>query len=62
MIPKVDQTKCIGCGFCVGVAPEVFQLNAEGKSEIIGGVDFTAHEAKIKEAAAGCPVSAITIE
>ncbi|MFZ5365100.1 MAG: ferredoxin [Patescibacteria group bacterium] len=62
MMPKVDQEKCIGCGFCSGVASEVFRLNEEGKSEVISGVDFSQHEEKIKTAAQGCPVAAITIE
>ena len=27
---------CIGCGTCVGVAPDVFEMNDEGLSSVIG--------------------------
>ncbi len=62
MIPKVDQEKCIGCGFCVGVAPEVFKMNDENKSEVIEGVDYDSQREKVMQAVEGCPVSAITAE
>ncbi len=53
---SVDQNKCIGCGLCAGVCPAVFQMNADGKSEVIAQVD----EACARNAAASCPVNAIT--
>ncbi len=31
----VDQEVCIGCGNCVGIAPEHFELNEWGKSSVI---------------------------
>ena len=32
---KVNKVRCIGSGDCVETAPAVFQLDAEGKSEVI---------------------------
>ena len=30
---KIDQDKCIGCGACVGMCPEVFELK-DGKAHV----------------------------
>jgi ferredoxin len=53
---KVDQDKCIGCGLCVGICPEVFQMNADGKSEVLKQSD----SADAQNALASCPVNAIS--
>jgi len=55
---KVDQDKCIGCGLCASTSPENFVMNADGKAEALKN---EADEAA-KEAAANCPVGAITAE
>ena len=37
MIPlevSVDQDACIGCGLCIGVCPEVFEFNENGRSSV----------------------------
>ncbi|MGE5425962.1 MAG: ferredoxin [Bacillota bacterium] len=54
---KVDQKKCIGCGLCVSMCPEVFRFNEEGKSEAYS----QDNPACAADAAAGCPVVAITL-
>ena len=59
MKAKVDKDLCSGCGTCEEICPEVFRLNDEGISEVIGncdGVDCC------EEAAESCPEEAITIE
>ena len=55
---KVDETKCIGCGACVAIAPENFDFNDAGLSKVVGEnvTDST------NEAVASCPVGAITVE
>ena len=56
----VDQEKCVGCGTCEGLCPDIFQLDEEaGKSTVImqGG-----DEACIEEAIASCPAEAISWE
>lgn len=54
---KVDKNKCVGCGLCAGLCPETFRLDMEGKSEVVS--DKTTDCAK--QAAAQCPVNAISV-
>lgn len=53
----VDQEICIGCGLCVSIIPEVFQLNDAGVSEVQSQAG--ADEVKIQEAIDSCPVNCI---
>jgi len=53
---NIDQGKCIGCGLCAGMCPDVFQMNADGKSEVIAQTDIPCAQ----NAAASCPVNAIS--
>lgn len=55
----VDREKCQGIGACVGAAPDVFEIDAEGKAVVIsveGADDDT-----ILAAAEACPLEAITL-
>jgi ferredoxin len=54
---KVDKNKCIGCGLCVSMCPKTFKMNADNISEPISQVDKDC----AKNAAAACPVKAISI-
>ncbi|MEG0592799.1 MAG: ferredoxin [Coprobacillus sp.] len=53
---------CIGCGACTAVAPEIFDLNADGLAENIIGEVPAELEATAEEAVASCPVAAIVKE
>ncbi len=55
----VNKLRCIASGDCVETAPTVFQLNDEGKSEVINVAG--AADATIISAARSCPVKAITV-
>jgi len=57
---KIDRNKCIGCGTCVALAPEVFELDKENKSRVKNPKG--ANEETIKLAADSCPAEAIKIE
>jgi len=59
---KVNKELCIGCGLCTSICREVFKLDQDGKSEIIEGVDYMAHADHIDQAAASCPVAAISFK
>ena len=52
---------CISCGASEANCPEVFKVKDEGAT-VIEGVVYSALEAKIKEAAEGCPVEVIKYE
>lgn len=54
MAVKVDQEKCIGCGLCANLAPEVFEMNDEGKAVVVNP------SADAGDVASQCPVEAIS--
>lgn len=58
MKAKVND-ECIGCGMCVNVCPQVFELNSAGLSVASG--DVTGVERQTREAAELCPVNAIEV-
>ncbi len=55
---NVNQETCIGCGACAAVCPQTFQLNEEGKSQVVNQDDVEC----AKRAAEGCPVQAISVD
>ena len=57
----VNQGNCIGCGACESICPEIFQINDEGFSTVIGSEeDFNNHEEEIRDALDSCPTGAIS--
>ena len=59
----VNQSNCIGCGACESICPEMFQINDEGFSTVIGKEeDFTNHEEEIRDAVDSCPTGAIELD
>lgn len=63
MKPIINDS-CIGCGTCESICPEVFKI--EDKDDriiaVVNEVDFNTYKDKIDEAAAACPVQAISME
>ncbi len=58
--PVVDYDLCEGCGTCVELCPEVFELRDDEKAYVIG-ID-KCDTCDCQEAADLCPVEAITFE
>lgn len=56
---KVNQEKCIGCGACTGLAPEVFDFNDDGLAETIINEIPEELQESANEAKENCPVGAI---
>jgi len=66
-----DRPNCIGCAACEAVAPDFWEMNEDGKSDIKGGkhldnewqeLDFEEKDLQInKEGADSCPVNVIHI-
>jgi ferredoxin len=60
MKPVVDYDLCEGCGSCIEVCPEVFELRDDDKAYVIG--EDKCDTCDCEEAAGICPVEAITLE
>ncbi|MDP3027508.1 MAG: ferredoxin [Nanoarchaeota archaeon] len=56
---SVNKETCIGCGACVAICPEVFELK-DGKAAVKKGKEKSKVPC-VKDAAEGCPVQAIKI-
>ena len=55
---KVDEDKCIGCGACTAICPDVFEINDDGLASVIS----EASEGALDDATSameGCPTGAI---
>ena len=61
MKASVDRDLCIGCGLCGEICPPVFAMGADMISVVIGDMIPATAESCARDAAAACPVSAITI-
>lgn len=57
---KVDKNKCLSCGMCISLCPEVFELQ-NIKSKVKEKADLEKHKDCIKKAAENCPVGAIKV-
>lgn len=62
MKAKVNKETCIGCGLCPSVCPEVFQMEDDGKAEVLTPEVPDNSKENAKEAESGCPVGAILVE
>jgi len=55
---KHERAKCIGCGACVSVCPENWEMADDGKSKC---KDLKSSAECNKKAAASCPVKCISV-
>ncbi len=73
----IDNEKCLGCGSCTAVAPDVFELNDISKASVIGSKEIKTGNRSTYElpndiskntkedavmAAESCPAGAIDID
>ena len=59
MIVTVDAERCIACGMCAYAAPGVFRIVGSASAVI---AQPEGEEARVRDAANGCPVNAIRVE
>ena len=59
---KVNQDACIGCGACVAICQDAFELNDDGLScaKVENVEDKLSQD--VRDAADACPTSAIEVE
>ena len=59
---SIDKEKCIGCGTCESLFPEIFKLdNDTGKSKVISN-NYAEHGYDKDDIETSCPAGAISIE
>ena len=57
----VDKDTCIGCGLCPSIAADVFDMDDDGKAEVIVEEVPSNSEEAVKESETSCPVGAISV-
>ncbi len=58
----VDKDLCMGCGLCVEVCPQVFEMGEDDKAHAKTNPVPPGVESGCRDAADQCPASAIVIE
>jgi ferredoxin len=58
---SVDRGRCCGYAVCVGLCPEVFDLDDDGLASIVIDAIPVELETAVRHAAASCPEAAITV-
>ena len=59
---SVDFAKCTGLGICESMAPDIFEVDDDGKLLLLRD-DITDDELQsVEEAVTGCPTEALRIE
>jgi ferredoxin len=56
---ETDRERCIGSGMCAFTAPDVFDVDGEGRVVIIGSVH--AGDGRLREAVDNCPMDALRL-
>lgn len=56
---EVDYDQCEANGICVGIAPDIFDLNDDDELQIAGGPVPTDREADVRDAILQCPKAAL---
>ena len=59
---KIDRDVCIGCGICVSICPEIFEMDDENIAVVKTESVQAELEPGVREAAEGCAVEAIIIK
>ena len=58
----VDPEKCIGCGLCASIAPEIFEMNDDDLAEAIQDDLTDSQIPEAKDCVEQCPTEAIEVK
>ncbi len=58
---KVDHNKCVACGTCYAMFPQIFEAGPEGKSQVKDH-DYEKYHYTKEQIEGVCPVGAISID
>lgn len=58
----VDRHKCQGYANCVVAAPDVFDLDSDGKVVVLQQHTAVTADAEVEEAVRSCPAAALKLE
>jgi ferredoxin len=61
MRARVDEETCTGCGLCVDICPEVFEMDGDVARVMVSMVPDDQEDCT-DEAADSCPVEAIDVD
>ena len=59
---KVNNDKCLRCGMCTGICPDVFSFDDEGNIKVNNEIINEENINSVNEAVSACPVTAISKE
>lgn len=59
-VPRIDKEKCVACGNCEEICPEVFEIDDAANVSHVIVEDFEGLEGCIEAAVENCPEDAIT--
>ena len=62
MKASVDKDKCIACGLCPSICPEVFSMSDDGHAQAVPDKVPEESEDTATEAGESCPTGAISVE
>lgn len=55
----MDENACVGCGLCIDLCPDCFELGEDGIAKVKSG---ECSSCDLNEVASQCPVNAIGVE
>ena len=58
----VDRTKCSSIGICESIAPDIFEIGADGALNILIDQIAPDRRAEVEQACADCPTQALSIQ